>query len=223
MRKTLLLAGLVVSIIACGGGSEGYQEYGSVAVGITGVTPTNLQSDVVVKKDVNGDGVCDTIYFQDDTVVVTLSSLSIVPPEGNYQTSPVLIDKYKLTFVNASSANNCEKNEQCRVLFSVPLERFVSASVEPGGTTNVTISVIPADWKSNVLINYCFTPFDSCVYNVILEVHAVEAFSGQSKWLRAMFTVQIADYQKGNSLTVDGGNIVENAEPDDNCILSPGG
>ncbi len=221
------LIGLCISILisgSCGGGPEGYQEYDSVAVGIASIVPTKLESDVIVKKDFDGDGLCEGISFQDDTIVVTLKSLAITPAEGNFWTSPVVIDKYKLTFINASSTNKCEYSESCRALFSKPIERFVSSSVEPGETIYLTLSVIPIDWKNSVLMNYCMTPSDSCVYNVLLEIHAVEAFSGKSKWLKATLTVQIADYVKSNSVVVDSnGNIKESSERDDDCIFMPGG
>jgi len=226
MRKcTLTLISLVFILISCGGGGgvEGFGEFYSVITGISGVYPTKLESDVFTKLDIDGDGVCDDISFQDDSIVVRISSQPLVPDSPDFKASAVYFDRYKLTFVNASSANNCERNSICKTLFSTPLERLVNGVVEPNGETLLTLNVIPIDWKSNILINFCTSAADSCVYNVILELHAVEVLSGKENWLKATFTVQIADYIKSNSIGVDeNGNLIQIGKEDANCSFQLG-
>lgn len=221
-----ILIGIIALLmfISCGGGGvKGAGELNSTVVSIAGITPSKLESDVVITVDNNGDGICDGISFQDDTVVVKIVSQSIVPDAQGINPSPVFIDRYRITFINASSANNCERNEPCRALFAQPVERFVNISVDPNGEALLTISVIPVDWKSNVLINFCASVTDSCVYNALIELHAIEVYSGKGKWIKGTLTVQVADYVKSNSATIDeGGNIVQSAREDANCTFQIG-
>ena len=227
MRKCILtLVNIVFILISCGGGGgvEGFGEFNSVITGISGVYPSKLESDVLIKFDIDSDGVCDDISFQDDSIVVRISSQPLVPDSPDFKASAVYFDRYKLTFVNASGANNCERNNICKTLFSIPLERFINGVVEPNGETLLTLNVIPIDWKSSVLINFCTSAADSCVYNVVLELHAVEVLSGKEKWLKATFIVQIADYLKSNSMSADeGGNLIQIGQEDADCTFQFGG
>lgn len=224
MRALIAFAAILL-ITSCGGGGgiEGAGEFTSTVVNISGIVPSKLESDVVIKLDNDGDKLCDGISFQDDTIVVKIVSRSITSNEQSKNFSPVIIDKYRIKFFNASAANNCEKNNICKSLFSHPIERFVNISVDPNGEALLPISVIPADWKSNVLINFCSSVTDSCVYNALIELHAVEIYSGKENWIKGTLTIQIADYMKSNSVTIDEqGKIVQNAKEDANCVFDIG-
>jgi len=212
-----LLFVLSFSLYNCGGGVEGHTQFSSVTVGIRDIVPSHLQSDVFVKVDNNNDGICDSIHVQDDTVVVSLYSY-VYSKEINKNPSPIYIDRYRLTFFNASSANNCERNYSCALLFKESVERFISLSINPDEKVYTTIVVIPSDWKY-ILMNYCTSPADSCKYNVFIELHATEVFSGKSVWIDGEFTVNIGDYVQGNANTYKDGKISVISEKDNNCKL----
>lgn len=224
--RALITFVILLIIASCGGGSNGIKgagEFASNIVNISAIIPTKLESDVVIKLDTNGDNICDGISFQDDTVVIKISSTSIVPDSQSANQSPVLIDKYRITFFNASSSNNCERNEICKALFAKSTERFVNISIKPNEEVLLPISIIPVDWKNSVLINFCTTAADSCVYNALIELHAIEIYSGKEKWLKGTLTIQIADYIKSNSVTIDEeGKIVQNARGDADCTFEIG-
>lgn len=218
-----------ILIISCGGGgTKGHINYGSTILGIESITPTKLQSDVFVRVDNDNDGICDALYFQDDTVVVAFKAYPNADPQTTgINPSPVYINRYRITFFNTSAGNNCEAHEECKALFSHPIEVLMSLTVEPNSTVYYTIPVIPSDWKSQVLINYCATPMDSCVYQAVIEFYATEVFSGKSEWIKGAFTVQVADYIQGNSKDVQAGlqenvQFVDSSTQDDSCILQGG-
>lgn len=226
LKWIIISAGVLIA--SCGGGgTEGHINYGSVIVGIESIIPAKLDSDVFVKVDSNGDGICDAIHIQDDTVVVTFQAYPNMDPNTTgINPSPIYIDRYRIRFFNASAGNNCELHSDCKALFSVPIEGIMSFTVEPNSKAYYTLPVIPSDWKSRVLINYCATPMDSCVYHVSVEFHAIEVFSGKGEWIKGAFSVQIADYVQGNSMTVDRQqdtvSFVENSVKDADCTLQGG-
>lgn len=226
-KKGIIILGLF--IVSCGGGgTKGHVNYGSTILGIESILPSKLDSDVFVKVDNDKDGICDALHFQDDTIVVSFKAYPNTDPQtSGINPSPVYINRYRITFFNASAGNNCEAHEDCKVLFSHPIEGLISLTVEPNTTAYYTIPVISSDWKSQILINYCATPMDSCIYQAVIEFLATEVFSGKSEWIKGGFTVQIADYIQGNSKTVQTGQqgsaqLIDNSIRDDNCRLQGG-
>jgi hypothetical protein len=171
-----------------------------------------LESDTLVLIDNNNDGVCDSISFQDDSLQITLRSETIKDTGGQPVTttpSPVYIDRYRLTFISAVNNNNCERYANCKSLFSNPYEQFTSITVEPDQEAQINLPVVLASWKSTVLSQYCLTPLDNCIYNVVIEMRGREILTGSDKTIRATFNVQFSNYSQGNS---------QGATADANCV-----
>jgi len=216
----------LIILSSCGGGIENSEVIGgfySVVVVLNSVRPSTLQSDVIIKLDANGDGICDEISFQDDFVVFQMTSKPRVKSK-DITFSPVYIYKYKLEFLNASTNNNCEKIPVCKEIFTKTYERGLSITLDAPTVTDdeviemsktFQVTVVPAGWK-DVLSLYCYTTSDNCVYNVKVTFYGVELYSGKESSIAGTFTVQFADYFQGNSID-EGGNII--SIPDAPCIF----
>ncbi|GAB6065626.1 hypothetical protein JCM9492_07180 [Aquifex pyrophilus] len=199
----------------------------SVVVTLNSIIPFNLQSDILIRKDANRDGICDYIAFQNDYIVAEFKSSPKFISE-NITYSPVYVYKYVIEFYNASPQNKCEKNPTCRNIFSKPYEFTASFSIQPPivqvqedqieiieSIQKATVLVIPSDWKE-VLMNYCYDISSNCIYNVKVKFHAIEIYSGKENELTGTFTVQFGDFPQGNSMDAYE-NII--STPDDSCIL----
>ncbi len=202
--KLALAAGLLsAGLLSCGGGGSGiYGGFDTVLIGVSQVNPPKLESDTLILQDNDGDGFCDGYSFQDDALQITLKSEPIKDANGEVITpnpSPVYIDRYRLTFVSGVSNNNCERYKSCRSLFAQPYEQFTSITINPNEELTVGLVVVLASWKSSVLSQYCATPLDNCIYNVVLELRGREVLTGSTKTIRATFNVQFANYNQGNA------------------------
>jgi len=191
-----------LTLISCGGGGGNgsgiYGKYESSLVGILSIEPIHLSSDVVIWRDIDKDGTCDTVVFKDDSVNATIYLEPIKTYNGTNVTnniSPVYIDRYTIYFYSSVSNNNCERFEECRQIFHTPFVNFTSITLTPDqNKVKVSIPVVLASWKSNTLINYCSTLLDNCIYNAVIELRGREIYSGKSMVIRGTFSLQIADY-----------------------------
>ncbi len=195
-------------------------------LGFETITGSALQSDVFYITCSDGKNAynfqSDTVLIKFKTE--TIKDAAGNPVTQN--PSPVTFTRYKVYFTSASPTNNCERYPDCRQLMAGGYEGLAGFSVHPNfpqveqgrfisfireyangdrisleitkGESIQEITIIPATWKSNTLVNYCTSVMDNCLYNGVIEFYGRELYSGKEKVVRTSFTVHFADFPKGS-------------------------
>ncbi|MEM2695921.1 MAG: hypothetical protein QXU09_03185 [Thermoproteota archaeon] len=191
MRKILFSIGLTAMVLAgCGGGggSSIGGVYGSVIL-TTGEYEYKPRGTYCIQNN-------QPIFFDEVIDNLDIKSEVIKNASGQPVTqnpSPVYIDSYRVLFFSATANNNCERYPDCRALLASGYAGFSGLTVPPGGTaTFKNLTLVPANWKLNTLVNYCLTPSDNCDYNAVIELHGREIYSGKTQTIR--FNLRLSLY-----------------------------
>ncbi|WP_457621356.1 choice-of-anchor D domain-containing protein [Persephonella sp.] len=140
MRKTITVGALLIFAVmmnSCGTG-PGSDVGNSVFVDTLSIDPNYIQSDIIDRKDIDGDGICDEyIIPAADTITVTLKSL---PLQSGITASDVTITSYTVEYYPANTASP-----------NITTRKYTTAcTVQPETETTCSFVVAAQDLKEEL-------------------------------------------------------------------------
>lgn len=218
-RQALILPLLALLVSSCGGGSRGLSGdmpvFNTVTVTPVAVDPPVLESDVIVRQNVNRpvrtnppacnvievQEVCAGTIFVNDNLRITFKSDTIKNAAGQPVTlipSPVMVQSYTVSFSSCIPGT-----------YQFP----VNVVLQPGEEKPLTIQPITADMKRQISTDGqfvfvsqdgCPTPFNVRTYQGIcnavanLEFELLELNSGIRRRISYPLTVRLSDFTTGD-------------------------